>query len=103
MGDDAVIELVRAAAGEVRALAERTEGSVRKRLHVVVHALELAERDIAVAPEDPGEAAALARAIRAGAPDDALVAEAMRVRRRLRRELSGDHPGPTGPRGHTVS
>ncbi|MEC3919374.1 hypothetical protein [Nocardia sp. CDC160] len=90
-------ELVSAAANEVRTLAERTDGVVRKRLLVVAHVLELAERELSTAPGNAVDAAALAREIRSGAHDQDLIAQAVRLRERVRRDLAVAHPGYDEP------
>ncbi|WP_067540617.1 hypothetical protein [Nocardia crassostreae] len=86
-------ELVSAAATEVRGLAERADGVVRKRLLVVAHVLELAERELSSPPVDFTDTATLAREIRSGAHDLDLARQAARWRDHVRRELAVAHPG----------
>lgn len=89
-------ELVRAATNEVRALAAKTDGIVRKRLLVLTHVLELTERELAADPWLEIDGSALANALRAGDYDDDLAAQPIRLRDQVRRELTVAHPGYDG-------
>lgn len=86
-------ELVTAAADEVRALAAKTDGVVRKRLLVLTHVLELADRALATEAGPEFDAAALVRALRAGEHDHDLVEQAAGLREHVRRDLAVAHPG----------
>ncbi|MFC9993874.1 hypothetical protein [Nocardia sp. NPDC127526] len=86
-------EMVAAAASEVRVLAERADGSLRKRLLVVVHVLELAGRELSAASAPFSDTAELAREIRSGAHDQSLIADALRLRDQVRRAVAVVHPG----------
>ncbi|WP_067537717.1 hypothetical protein [Nocardia crassostreae] len=86
-------EIVAAAASEVRVLAERAEGSLRKRLLVVAHVLELAGRELSAVSAPLPDTAVFAREIRSGAHDQSLIADALRLREKVRRAVSVVHPG----------
>lgn len=93
MSADTGRELVTAAATEARTLAERTEGVIRKRLLVLAHALELAERDLTDEPVTSEHDIALCAALRAGEYDADLVTLIVALRPRVLREIAVARPG----------
>ncbi|MEV6773726.1 hypothetical protein AB0N05_34335 [Nocardia sp. NPDC051030] len=92
-------ELVAASAKEARVLADSAEGVIRKRLLVLAHALDVAERELGTTTGVRLDGTALTRAVRAGEHDADLVAQAVALREVVRAELSPVHPGYDRSRG----
>lgn len=92
-------ELMAAAAREAHALAEQTSGALRKRLQVLAHVAELAERELAHSAEAAPGNGQLAEAIRAGKHDGDLPSLAARLRPTVRGRLAVVRPGYDGSPG----